>query len=46
MEPAIAERCVAAVAADLASGAWDERHGHLRALAAHDAGLRLVVARP
>jgi SAM-dependent methyltransferase len=46
MEPAIVERCVAAVAADLASGVWDERHGHLRALDAHDAGLRLVVARP
>ena len=44
--PAIVERCVAAVAADLASGAWDERHGHLRALDAHDVGLRLVVARP
>jgi SAM-dependent methyltransferase len=46
MAPAIVERCVAAVAADLASGAWDERHGHLRALDAHDVGLRLVVARP
>jgi SAM-dependent methyltransferase len=46
MEPAIVERCVAAVAADLASGAWDERHGHLRALHAHDVGLRLVVGRP
>jgi SAM-dependent methyltransferase len=44
--PAIVERCVAAVAADLASGAWDERHGHLRALDALDVGLRLVVARP
>ena len=29
---------------DLASGAWDARHGHLRALEAHDAGLRLLVA--
>jgi SAM-dependent methyltransferase len=46
MEPAIVERCVAAVAADLASGAWDERHGALRGLDAHDVGLRLVVARP
>jgi SAM-dependent methyltransferase len=46
MEPAIVERCVAAVAADLASGAWDKRHGHLRALDAHDVGLRLVVGRP
>lgn len=45
MEPAIVERCVAAVGADLASGAWDARHGQLRALQAHDAGLRLVVGR-
>jgi SAM-dependent methyltransferase len=45
MDPAIVERCVAAVAADLASGVWDERHGHLRALDAYDAGLRLVVGR-
>jgi hypothetical protein len=37
---------VAAVAADLVSGAWDERHGQLRALDAYDAGLRLVVGRP
>jgi hypothetical protein len=43
--PAIADRCVAAVERDLASGAWDERHGHLRTLDAYDAGLRLVVAR-
>jgi SAM-dependent methyltransferase len=46
MEPAIVERCAAAVQADLASGAWDARHGHLRALDAYDAGLRLVVGRP
>ncbi|HWH93787.1 MAG TPA: methyltransferase domain-containing protein [Baekduia sp.] len=44
MAPAIAARCVAAVQRDLASGAWDARHGHLRALDAYDAGLRLVVA--
>jgi SAM-dependent methyltransferase len=30
--------------ADLASGAWDERNGHLRSLPAHDFGYRLVVA--
>jgi SAM-dependent methyltransferase len=45
MQPAIVDRCVAAVGRDLASGAWDARHGHLRELDAHDAGLRLVVAR-
>lgn len=32
------------VARDLASGAWDSRHGQLRALSSYDAGLRLVVA--
>jgi hypothetical protein len=44
MAPATVERCVAAVARDLASGAWDARHGHLRERGAYDAGLRLVVA--
>jgi SAM-dependent methyltransferase len=44
--PEVVERVVADVGRDLASGAWDERHGHLRALDDHDAGLRLVVARP
>ncbi len=44
--PEVVERVVASVQRDLASGAWDERHGHLRALDAYDAGLRLVVARP
>jgi SAM-dependent methyltransferase len=29
---------------DLATGAWDARHGHLRGLAELDLGLRLVVA--
>ncbi|MHB8328386.1 MAG: class I SAM-dependent methyltransferase [Acidimicrobiales bacterium] len=29
--------------ADLASGSWEERHGHLRRLDEFDAGLRLVI---
>ena len=33
------------LAADLASGAWDERHGHLRDLDELDIGLYLLVAR-
>jgi SAM-dependent methyltransferase len=45
MQPAIVDRCAAAVERDLASGAWDARHGDLRGLAAFDAGLRLIVAR-
>jgi hypothetical protein len=44
--PEVVARVVAGVERDLASGAWDERHGHLRALDAYDAGLRLVVAEP
>jgi SAM-dependent methyltransferase len=32
------------LAADLESGEWDERHGHLRELKELDVGLRLVVA--
>ena len=44
MAPAVVERVVARLGADLESGAWDGRHGHLRELRAFDAGLRLVVA--
>jgi SAM-dependent methyltransferase len=33
-----------ALRADLESGAWDERHGHLRTAAELDVGLRLVCA--
>jgi hypothetical protein len=32
------------LAADLDSGAWDERYGHLREMAELDVGLRLVAA--
>lgn len=32
------------LAGDLASGAWDERFGHLRELDAHDFGYRIVIA--
>ena len=44
MDAAVVERVVAAVAADLRSGAWDARHGRLRQLDEYDAGLRLIVA--
>jgi methyltransferase family protein len=43
MAQAVVDRVVAAVGNDLADGTWDARHGHLRALDAYDAGLRLVV---
>jgi SAM-dependent methyltransferase len=38
------ERGLAALAADLESGAWEERHGHLREAPQLDVGLRLLVA--
>jgi SAM-dependent methyltransferase len=43
-DPAVVERVLARLRADLESGAWDARHGDLRRLAAYDAGLRLVVS--
>jgi SAM-dependent methyltransferase len=43
LDPAVEARAIERLAADLASGAWDERHGHLRELAGYDAGLRLVA---
>jgi|SRR5579875_207964 len=46
MEEEVVRRVVTAVGDDLRSGAWDERHGHLRSLAQLDVGLRLLVATP
>jgi SAM-dependent methyltransferase len=46
MPSAVVRRVVADVARDLASGAWDERHGHLRQLPSLDVGQRLLVATP
>ncbi len=46
MSAEVVDRVVSEVSRDLASGLWDERHGHLRALDALDVGLRLVVATP
>ena len=39
----VEERFVTRLAGDLASGAWDARHGHRRDLSEVDGGLRLVV---
>jgi SAM-dependent methyltransferase len=44
MPAEVAARAVRTLRADLASGEWDRRHGHLRALAQLDVGLRLVSA--
>jgi SAM-dependent methyltransferase len=43
-DPAVIARGVAALAADLESGAWHERHADLLALDALDLGYRLVAA--
>jgi hypothetical protein len=45
LEPGVEERAVATLAADLACGAWDERHGHLRTQPEFDGAVRLVVSR-
>jgi SAM-dependent methyltransferase len=44
MDPAVVERVVREVERDLATGAWDERQGHLRRLERFDAGMRIVIA--
>jgi SAM-dependent methyltransferase len=44
MDASVVERVVGDVRRDLESGAWDERHGHLRQLDELDAGLRLIVS--
>lgn len=46
VEPSVIERFEAALAADLASGAWDAEYGWLRTLPQYDGSLRLVVTRP
>ena len=46
MPQGVVERVVSAVAHDLETGAWDERHGHLRELERLDVGLRLIVRKP
>jgi SAM-dependent methyltransferase len=43
VEPAVEERIVAALAADLKSGAWNARYGHLRTQPWFDGAMRLVV---
>jgi SAM-dependent methyltransferase len=44
IEPAAVARGMERLAADLTSGAWDRRHGELRALVALDLGYRILVA--
>lgn len=44
LDPALVDERIAQLAADLADGTWDARHGHLRTLATIDLGYRLVIA--
>jgi hypothetical protein len=44
LAPEVIERGQERLRADLESGCWDERHGHLRTLPELDIGLRLVRA--
>ena len=46
MPPTVVNRVVREVSRDLATGAWDARHGHLRRRESLDVGLRLLVNRP
>jgi SAM-dependent methyltransferase len=45
MPPSEIEHGLARLSADLESGLWDERHGHLRELPELDVGLRLVTSK-
>lgn len=45
LEPGVEDRAMAALAADLTSGAWDERHGHLRTQPEFRGAVRLIVNR-
>ena len=44
LDPTVRERGLARLGADLDSGEWERRHGHLRELDQLDLGYRLVVA--
>lgn len=46
LPPGAEDAIVARLAADLASGAWDAAHGHLREQDSFDGSLRLVVSEP
>jgi SAM-dependent methyltransferase len=44
LDPTVVDRGVNQLRADLESGRWDERHGHLRSLESLDVGYRVIVS--
>ena len=44
LPPEVVTKAIDALRRDLASGAWDQRYGHLRTTPEYDAGLRLITA--
>jgi SAM-dependent methyltransferase len=46
LDEGVEERIVSRLGADLESGLWDERHGHLREMESFEGSLRLVVSEP
>jgi hypothetical protein len=46
LAPGVEQRIVDALAADLASGAWQRRYGELAARPTFDGCVRLLAARP
>ena len=46
VEPEVEPRFVETLSADLASGAWDTRHGALRTQPTYDGALRIIVGHP
>ena len=44
LDASVVDRGVTQLAADLDSGRWDERHGHLRSLESLDVGYRVIVS--
>lgn len=45
LPPGREEQAIGQLADDLATGAWDQRHGELRQRPRYDGGLRLIIAR-
>jgi hypothetical protein len=43
LDPAVVDRNVARLAAELADGRWEAKYGHLRAQDSVDLGYRLVL---